>query len=88
MANKFTIITTSPCVKCDATKRRMTKWGIPFDVVAKEDAADIVEEARAEGATSFPIVVTPGGSFWSDYRIDKIDAWKTHVWPKEEEQDD
>lgn len=80
----FKIITTTPCPKCDATKRRFKRHDIPYESVAKEDAEDLVEEARSSGATSFPIVLAPGGvDWWSDYRIDKIDAWgKALAWEK------
>lgn len=84
MTNKFKIITTTPCVKCDATKRRLNKHGIPFISVDASGAAEEVEEARAEGATSFPIVIAPDGSWWSDYRVDRIDAWgKSQAWREE-----
>lgn len=87
MTNIFRIITTTPCPKCDATKRQFKKFGIPFESVAKEDAADDVEEARASGATSFPIVIAPDGSWWSDFQNDRIKAWGlSQAW--REEKDD
>lgn len=81
MTNTFRVITTTPCPKCDGTKRRMKKHNIPFESIPKEEAEDLVEEARASGATSFPIVIAPDGSWWSDYRLDLIDVWgKTNAW--------
>lgn len=83
MSNTFRVITTVPCVKCDATKRRMKRHGIPFETIAAEDAADLVDEAKESGATSFPIVLAPDGSWWSDYRVDKIDDWGTATYTDE-----
>lgn len=92
MTNIFKIITTVPCHKCVATKRRFTKHGIPFESIPREEAEDIVDEARASGVLTFPIVIAPDGSWWNDYRIDKIDAWaEALAWQKtqvEEEHDE
>lgn len=81
MQQHFRIITTRPCVQCDATKRQMNKHGIPFEAIAKEDAMDMVEEARAEGAVTFPIVIAPDGSWWSGFRNDLIKVWgESRAW--------
>lgn len=81
MNNTFRVISTSPCQKCDATKRLLKKCGIEFEELTADEAPDLVEEARAEGATSFPIVIAPNGTWWSDFRKDQIDIWgKTTAW--------
>ena len=83
--NTFRVISTTNCVKCTATKRMFTKQGVPFEDLAEEDVPDIVEEAKASGATSFPIVIAPDGSWWFDFRKDLVDSWakSQHVWRKD-----
>lgn len=90
MTSTFKIITTIPCVKCTSTKRQFEKYGMPYESIAKEDAEDDVAEARASGATSFPIVIAPGGAdWWSDFRIDKIKAWgESRAWREEPDERD
>ena len=85
MATIFRIITTSNCIKCTATKRQFNKYGIPFESFDAADAEDLVEGARASGATAFPIVIAPDGSdWWSDFRMDKIKAWgESRAWREE-----
>lgn len=83
----FRIITTTPCIKCDATKRQFNKYGIPFESIDAADDPGAVDEARASGATSFPIVIAPDGSWWSDFRIDKIKVWgESRAWRKEPDE--
>lgn len=63
------------CPKCDATVRRFQRHGIQPEIKYVEDhmpeALDLVPDAK-----SAPIVHTDEGS-WSDFRLDKIDAYAT-----------
>lgn len=78
MSDRYIIIGTTPCVRCDATERGFKKHGLPYE---KVDVNDLNEEqqarfdkAKAEGATSFPVVLTPGGGSWSDFQHERIKA--------------
>lgn len=74
------VYSTSPCVKCDATKRALNKAGIAFEERSAENHPDVVEEARAEElartgqALTAPIVVVGDGRWWCGYRPDRIKA--------------
>lgn len=63
-----------PCMKCSVTKRRLSKNDVPFSDVVADDA--MVERFKAEGHSSFPVVVVDLGDgatwTWSDCRPDHI----------------
>ncbi len=89
MTDTYTIITTTACVKCDATKRQFTKYGLPFEAVSVDDLTEEqqarFDREKASGATSFPVVLTPKGGSWSDFRVDRI---KSAAKAREEEKND
>lgn len=63
-----------PCYKCEGTKRALKNANIPYDAVHADDA--IIDKYKAEGHTSFPIVVASFGDSvtwtWSDLRLDHV----------------
>lgn len=76
MSDHYIIISTDACQKCNATKRQFTKLGLPFEEVhvndLNEEQQARFDRAKDGGATSFPVVLTPKGGSWSDFRIDRI----------------
>lgn len=71
---QVSVYTTPGCVQCDATKRALNKYGIPFseiDLNADEEARGSLTEA---GWRRAPVVETSQGEMWSGFRPDKIRA--------------
>lgn len=78
-----TVHTKTPCVQCDATKRKLRQLGIPYVEVA------LTEESAARfkrfGHLSAP-VVTAGEHSFSGYRPDLLQALAT-IQPTTEGED-
>jgi glutaredoxin-like protein NrdH len=55
------------------TKRMMDKKGIKYEEVALQDNPEKLEEFRAQGFTSAPIVTTDI-KIWSGFRFEKIES--------------
>lgn len=72
------VYTKSPCVQCNATKRRLTANGTPFSEIPL-DGADL-DAAIELGFCTAPVVfaAAPDGTehSWDGYRPDRIDALK------------
>lgn len=64
------------CHKCKITASALDKEGIPYEVVDLMDNPELVEQFRAEGLATAPIVAVTlgdGASWtWNDYRHDHI----------------
>mgnify|MGYP000835500042 CR=1 FL=1 len=59
-----TVFTKPHCPQCDATKRQLTKLGVPFETV------DLTQNPST-GFQQAPVVITPDNS-WTGYRPDLI----------------
>lgn len=66
-----TVWSTPNCVKCMATKRQMDKLGIEYVEADLTQHPDKLEEFKAMGHLTAPIVTTDTKT-WSDFRLDKI----------------
>lgn len=73
-----TVYSRPGCMKCRATARKITKLGVPVEVLQLDDHPDKQDLMRAEGWSSLPLVevVTPEGETcrWSDMSTDDLDA--------------
>lgn len=67
-----TVWTTPNCVKCNATKRYLSKQGTAFTERALESAPEQLAAFKAAGHHSAPIVETSQHGTWSDLNLDKI----------------
>jgi glutaredoxin-like protein NrdH len=67
----ITVYAKPMCVQCDATKRALTKAGIPFTVIDITEDADALAYVKSLGYAQAP-VVTAGAEHWSGFRPDKI----------------
>lgn len=67
-----TVYTKSDCVQCDATKRTLTKYEIPFSEIDLSANADILDQLKAAEWMRAPIVKAADGKMWSGFRPDRI----------------
>ncbi|BDR53669.1 NrdH-redoxin [Bombiscardovia nodaiensis] len=66
-----TVYTKAHCPQCDATKRKLAKMGVDFDVVDLTTDQEKVQDFLARGFKQTPIVVSDENT-WSGYRPDMI----------------
>ena len=64
-----TVFTKPHCPQCDATKRQLTKLGVPFETVDLTQNPSTLEQLQAAGFQQAPVVITPDNS-WTGYRPD------------------
>jgi glutaredoxin-like protein NrdH len=69
----ITVYTTPNCVQCNATKKHLDRRGLSFQVVDLSENPEKIEEFRAQGLKTAPIVIS-GDKIWSGYRPAEIDA--------------
>lgn len=67
------IYTKPDCVQCQATKRRLDAAGVPYTVTDLSNDPQMIEQMRAAGFTSVPIVEY-GQERFAGYQIDRIKA--------------
>lgn len=67
------VYTKPDCVQCQATKRRLDAAGVPYTVTDLSSDPQMIEEMRAAGFTSVPIVEYDQERF-SGYQVDRIKA--------------
>lgn len=72
-----TVYTKPQCAQCDATKRLLSKSGVPHTTV--DITVDTAARATvmAMGYTSAPVVVVNENTHWSGFRPDRIKALVT-----------
>jgi glutaredoxin-like protein NrdH len=68
---QISVYTTSNCAQCMMTKKQFDKLGIRYDEIALEQHPELIEQFKAIGLLSAPIVVTDIKK-WSGFRLDKI----------------
>ena len=73
-----TVFTKPHCPQCDATKRQLTKLGVPFETVDLTQNPSTLEQLQAAGFQQAPVVITPDNS-WTGYRPDLIREVAQHV---------
>ncbi|MCH9275766.1 glutaredoxin family protein [Bifidobacterium amazonense] len=66
-----TVFTKPRCPQCDATKRQLTKLGVPFETVDLSENPSTLEQLQEAGFKQAPVVITPDNS-WTGYRPDLI----------------
>ena len=54
-----TVFTKPHCPQCDATKRQLTKLGVPFETVDLTQNPSTLEQLQAAGLQQAPVVITP-----------------------------
>lgn len=74
-----TVFTKPHCPQCDATKRQLTKLGVPFETVDLTQNPSTLEQLQAAGFQQAPVVTTPDNS-WTGYRPDLF-AKSPSRWP-------
>ena len=72
------IWTTANCVQCMQTKKQFDKLGIRYDEMALEQHPEKLDEFKAQGYVSAPIVVTDR-KIWTGFRLDKIKSLANHL---------
>lgn len=69
------IVYTKPnCMPCRMTKRLLDRAGIPYVEVDVSTHPDAVQDVRAMGYASVPVVVTTVGTHWSGFSPERIAA--------------
>ena len=63
-----TVFTKPHCPQCDATKRQLTKLGVPFETVDLTQNPSTLEQLQAAGFQQAPVVITPDNS-WTGYEV-------------------
>lgn len=67
-----TVLSKSPCVQCDMTKRELKKRGVEFEEKRMDLDESLLEQAKEMGYLQAPVVITPDGTHWSGFRPDLI----------------
>lgn len=70
-----TLYSKPACPQCNATHRRLTNNGIPFNHVDLTTNPEALAHVQSLGYTSAPVVVA-GDDHWSGYRPDRVDSLK------------
>lgn len=78
--SKITVFTKPACVQCNATYRKLTQLGIPFESVDVSVDEAALNKIKDLGYLAAPVVlVNEGGEdeqHWSGYRPDLIEPLK------------
>lgn len=73
-----TVYTNPQCVQCDQTKRQFDKLGVEYQVVDLASVPEKVEEFKALGYMSAPIVTTDI-KVWSGFKPAKIKSLVDYI---------
>lgn len=66
-----TVYSKPRCVQCDATKRRLDRYQIPYNTVDVSEDGEALRYILGLGYQQVPVVVTPSQHF-SGYRPDLL----------------
>ncbi len=69
----ITVYSKSNCPQCTSTKARLDELQLNYDVVDIETTPGALEELKAAGFRSAPVVITSNGA-WSGHNEQKIRA--------------
>lgn len=74
---KVTIFSKAHCANCDATKRRLTRFGIKYVEVMMDENESVLAEVMARGHAQAPVVTVEDAkgelvAEWSGLRPDLI----------------
>lgn len=74
---KVVVYSKPSCPQCEATKRRLKRNAIEFEVVDLTQDADALAKVKALNYGQAPVViVNDGEQHWSGYEVEKLDALK------------
>lgn len=70
----MTVLYTKPrCVQCDATKRKLDREGITYEVVDLSADPSALETIKGLGYLQAPVLVADETTHWSGHRPDLIE---------------
>lgn len=70
----MTVLYTKPrCVQCDATKRKLDREGITYEVVDLSTDPSVLETIKGLGYLQAPVLVVDETTHWSGHRPDLIE---------------
>lgn len=69
---KVTVYSKPNCQGCDATYRKLTQFGVEYDVIDTSTDDDAKAYVRSLGFRSAPVVVAEGVEPWNGYKPDHI----------------
>jgi glutaredoxin-like protein NrdH len=67
-----TVWSKKPCPQCDAVKRQLTKAGVEFEEKNLLEHPETVEDFKARGLTSAPVVFTAYGLEFAGFQPDAV----------------
>lgn len=74
----ITVYTLPDCAQCNATKRTLDKYGVPYTAELASEHLDVLAWAKQEGMTSAPVVMVEEGELlvdaWSGFQPHRIKA--------------
>ncbi|WP_454044389.1 glutaredoxin family protein [Cellulosimicrobium sp. Marseille-Q8652] len=76
MTAPVTVYTQPHCMPCTATKRQLTRRGIPYAEVDLTTDPAALALVQSLGHQAAPVVIA-GDQHWSQYRPDRINALTT-----------
>lgn len=72
----LTVYSKPACMQCTMTVKELEKLGIPYQVKSLQDDPEKVEQFKAAGLLSAPVVVPADGSApWAGFVPEKIHAY-------------
>ena len=66
----ITIYTRPGCGQCTATKRQLSKAGVPYQEIVVN--SEIADDLRADGWTALPVVIPTRGTPWQGFKPAQI----------------
>lgn len=77
--SRITVFTKPACVQCNATKMKLNKHGLEYDLidVSTEENADKLDLIKGWGYLTAPVVLVESDGediHWGGYNPDKIEA--------------
>ena len=74
---KVVVYSKPSCPQCEATKRRLKRNEVEFEVVDLTQDPEALVRVKALGHGQAPVViVNDGEQHWSGYEVEKLDALK------------